>query len=511
MLEILSISSVSVTLEIQNDKPFYSGECYDIILNGENHGSTDRNVFSLFGLSPNTDYSLKLGSDHTISFKTSDESFALSVCDFGAKGDGITDDTYAIQTAFAACPKNGRVYFPAGTYLSSPVFPKSNMTVELCEGAELLGRRERERYPVLPALIERDGKEFTVGSWEGNPVACHAALLSLLNLENVIITGRGTLNGNADRENWWIPRSKQLVPRPRLFYAYNCENITLEGITVRNSPSWTIHPHFTNNSKFLSLSIQNPADSPNTDGLDPEFCENILIAGVHFTVGDDCIAIKSGRIIMGEKGFGPTKNIIIRNNLMEFGHGAVVMGSEVGGGISGVHISKCVFNETDRGIRLKTQRGRGKRSVIDGIHMENVLMNRVGTAFAINMYYIWGPDGKSDYVQSRDFYPVDERTPAIGSITVENVTCKDVMTAAVAMHGLPESKIREVVMRNFHVSMDDEGALDYPVMADRIEQVKKHGITLLNVAKVIMNNVTLENCEGEPITLEGVDELVKND
>jgi polygalacturonase len=511
MVELLSVSSVTATFEIQNDHPYYSGVNYYILLNGQRAGSTDKNVFSLFSLEPDTEYSLSLqdgsGPVFSVIFRTAGETFALNVRDFGARGDGITEDTAAIQAAIAACPLKGRVYFPAGTYLSSPIFPKSNMTLELCEGAVLLGVRERNRYPLLPGRIEKNGQEYFAGSFEGEPALRYASLICLLFVENLIITGRGIIDGNAGPENWWSPPYDFAAKRPSLFYALQCGNITLEGLSLRNSPSWTIHPLFCNNSRFLSLFIKNPADSPNTDGLNPEFCEDVLIAGVHFSVGDDCIAIKAGKLVMGERGFGPAKNIMVRNNLMEFGHGAVVLGSEVGGGIREVFISKCIFRNTDRGLRIKSRRGRGKRSVIDKIRMSNVIMDRVKTPFVINMFYYCGPDGKSDYVQNKKALPVDHRTPAIGSIEIEDVVCKNTMTMAAIMYGLPERKIQRVVMKNVTIIMDDEGEIGLPAMMCGIDRVKRAGIRICNAEKIIFDHVAVKNCEGREFIMENVDDI----
>ena len=514
MLKLLSVSPVSATLEIENNNPYYSGHDYEIILNGKPAGSSKINIISLFDLEPDTDYSVCL-KDGTgtleLAFRTAHESFALNVRDFGAKGDGAHDDTSAIQTAIMACPAQGRVFFPAGTYLSAPVYPKSDMTLELKEGAVLLGFADRARYPRMPgAITNKRGEELLLGSFQGTDSINCASLLSVLWVKNLFVTGKGVIDGAASKENWWkSPYGYEGARRPCLCYLYQSDNVTLEGITVKNSPVWTIHPIFCTNSKFLSLSIVNPADSPNTDGLNPEFCDNVLIAGVHFSVGDDCIAIKAGCIEMGERGFGPTRNIVVRNNLMEFGHGGVVVGSEVGGGIRDVTVSKCVFIGTDRGLRVKSRRGRGERSVIDNIRMENVLMEGVWTPFVINMYYHCGPDGHDDYVQNKEALPVDKRTPVIGSIYVENVTCRNTMTAAGFMYGLPERKIRYVSMKNVEIQMDKEGKTGLPAMMDGIEEVKQAGFTLVNVEKIELQNVRITDQRGEKIIMKNVGELIR--
>ena len=514
MINLLSVSSVSATLEIENECPYYSGCDYEVYLNGKLEGKYKTNIISLFSLEPDTDYSVSLKDGNgslEYKFHTVRESFAFDVHDFGAKGDGVHDDTLAIQTAITACLPQGRVYFTEGTYLSGPIFPKSDMTLELREGAVLLGLADCSRYSRLPGIITNPrGEELILGPFDEDikAVSC-ASLLSVMNVKNLTITGKGVIDGAASKENWWRrPFGFEGARRPRLCTLCKCDNVTLEGLTVQNSPNWTIHPFFCTNSKFLSLRIINPPDSPNTDGLNPEFCDNVLIAGIHFSVGDDCIAIKAGRIEMGERGYGPTKNIYVRNNLMEFGHGAVVVGSEVGGGIRDVTISKCVFIGTDRGLRVKSRRGRGERSIIDNIRMENVLMEGVWTPFVINMFYHCGPDGHDDYVQNKNPLPVDSRTPTVGTIYIENVTCHNAMTAAGFMYGLPERKIRYVSMKNIEIDMDKEGKIGMPAMMDDIDEVKQAGFTLVNIEKIELQNVRIKGHKGESIIMTGVNELI---
>src|SRR5699024_10394172 len=162
-------------------------------------------------------------------------------------------------------------------------------------------------------------------------------------------------------------KTKKAAWRPRTVFLINCDNVLIQGLSIKNSPSWTVHPYFSKNLKFIDLKIENPKDSPNTDGLNPESCENVEIIGVDFSVGDDCIAIKSGKLYMGRKRKTPSKNIIIRNCYMHDGHGAVVIGSEMSGGVHEVKVEACIFEKTDRGLRIKTRRGRGEQGRIDQI------------------------------------------------------------------------------------------------------------------------------------------------
>ena len=160
----------------------------------------------------------------------------------------------------------------------------------------------------------------------------------------------------------------------------------------------------------MNIRIFNPDDSPNTDGFDPESCTDVLLIGTEISVGDDCIAIKSGKYYMSRYHFRRTSGIEIRNcNLMR-GHGSVTLGSEAASGVENVRVSKCIFDRTDRGVRIKTRRGRGERSVLDDLVIDNVVMDRVHMPLTVNMFYFCDPDGHSDYVQNQEARPVDEMT-----------------------------------------------------------------------------------------------------
>ena len=227
---------------------------------------------------------------------------------------------------------NSRVYFPAGIYRITSLFLKSHIRIELAEGAELKAFTDREKFPTFPGMLQSydETDEYNLGTWEGNPLPMFSGIICGIGAEDVVIYGQGKINGNASKENWWKdPKVMNIAFRPRLFFISGCKNVTLQGVTFCNSPSWTLHPYFSNDLKFIGVTVQNPSDSPNTDGLDPESCKNVEILGVRFSLGDDCIAVKSGKIYMGKKHKTPSENIHIRQCLMENGHGAVTLGSEM--------------------------------------------------------------------------------------------------------------------------------------------------------------------------------------
>ena len=108
--------------------------------------------------------------------------------------------------------------------------------------------------------------EYNLSSWEGNPVDSFAAIICGLNVKNVTITGEGTIDGGTTHDNWWKNcKVRNIAWRPNLFFINHCEYVTLQGITVQNSPCWTLHPYFSNHLKFIDVKIKAPADSHNTD------------------------------------------------------------------------------------------------------------------------------------------------------------------------------------------------------------------------------------------------------
>lgn len=515
-ITLLDRSARSVTIELADGGIYHTKEPYQIYLNGALYVKKAETVItSLFNLKPMTEYEAVVkkadGSEAgSLKFTTEYEFVTLNVKDFGAKGDGVSDDTKFIQAAILACPANSRVLVPRGTYKITSLFLKSNLNLELEEGAELKAETDRDAYPVFPALIESydETDEYNLGTWEGNPLPMFAGIITGISVKNVRIYGKGTINGNASRENWWHnPKVMVKAFRPRLFFISHCKHVTVQGVKFCNSPSWTLHPYFSDYLKFYNLTIENPSVSPNTDGLDPESCKDVEIAGIRFSLGDDCIAVKSGKIYMGKKYKTPSENLHIRQCLMENGHGAVTVGSEMAGGVKNLIVENCLFRHTDRGLRIKTRRGRGKDAVLDHIAFRNIEMDHVMTPFVVNSFYFCDPDGKTEYVQSREKMPVDERTPCIRHLDFEDIDAKNCHVAAAYFDGLPEQKIEEIVMRNVKVTYAENPKCDVPAMSEGVEACSKKGIFANNVKKLVLENVSVTGAEGEAVILQGVDEV----
>ena len=511
MIKPIFISSTSAAFEWQNDEAYYRAKEYTVYLDGEKVLCGSTNVFSLFDLSPNREYVLT-SEGVSLAFKTKEETAAINVRDFGAVGDGITDDTESIRAAINCMPKGARLYFPDGIYLTAPLNLKSHVTVELSLGATLLGIADRSRYPVIPGAVAdlNGGQDVHFGGWEGCAVPMYQSLISAEYAEDIAIVGRGTIDGNGEKGGWWQNELRRgPIKRPRTMFFNRCDGIRLHGIHVCNSPCWNIHPYFSSNVDIIDISVKAPKDSPNTDAIDPEACDRVDIIGCKLSVGDDCIAIKSGKIDLAALFKKPANRHTVRNCIMQFGHGALTLGSEIGGGVTNLTVNRCLFEKTDRGLRIKTRRGRGKYSVIDGVVFENIKMEGVLTPIVINAFYFCDPEGHTDYVQNRDKAPVDDRTPYLGSFTFRNMTCNDCEVAACYCEGLPERPISSITLENIDFSFTENAKPEMPAMCERLDPMCRAGMIMKCVDSLTVKNVTVNGAIGDILVADRVGKITK--
>ncbi|MCT8139609.1 glycoside hydrolase family 28 protein [Anaerobacillus sp. CMMVII] len=450
----------------------------------------------------------------------------FDITKYGAIGDNATDNTEAIANAINECAASGggTVYIPAGTYVTGPIHLKSNITLYLESGALVLFDTNFDVYAPVQTR------------WSGYECYGYSPLIYGNGLKNVAIKGHGTFDGQGSA--WWkvyhqikngeiysSSRTKEIAElnknvlsdpntnlvewesqflRPALLQLFNCENVTLEGITLQNSPFWNTHLVYCNHVNVSKVTIENPWDTPNGDGLDIDSCSNVRVSDCHFDVGDDCLCLKSGINEDGRRVGKPTENVTITNCTMIHGHGGVVMGSENSGGIKNVTISNCVFIGTDRGIRLKTNRARGaymKNILINNIYMENVFC-----AFAINSFYRYGVDVNDPLMNAPEAIPVTEKTPKIEHIKISNVTAKECRAAAAFIYGLPEMPIEDVSLSNvtFEMTTDPNEEGGEPDMVKDEIIMAGEGIYCKHVNGIEFHRVRVETRQGPALTMEEV-------
>jgi polygalacturonase len=389
---------------------------------------------------------------------------SIHSCDpraYGAKGDGVSKDTAAIQAAIDSCAKQGgTVRLFAGTYLSAPVVLKSNITLQLDKGATLLGSVDHADYPPKTEFRE-PGLQ---------------SLVSATDATNVSITGDGVIDGAG--ETWWqMARAIKDAgvmgsdhPRPRLVVFDHCKHVRVEGVTIQNSPMWQLVLYYSDDVTIRNIKVLAPARSPNTDAIDPFSSSHVVIDHVFADVGDDNIAIKSGAINSPGPD-DPSRDITITDCTFLHGHGLSV-GSEIAGGAQNIRAERIHFEGTDNGIRVKANRDRGND--VGHLYFRDIDMKDVKNALVISEYYpkILPPD--SDAPQ-----PVTRLTPHFHDITIENLRATGGASAG-AIAGLPEAPITAVVLHN--VKIEAQSGLK------------------ISFAEVSGDNLEVKVSEGQPIT-----------
>jgi len=338
----------------------------------------------------------------------------FTITDYGALADGTTDCTEAIGKAIAACnaAHGGRVVVPAGVFLTGAIHLKSNVNLYVSEGATLKFTPDPAKY--MPVVYTR---------FEGTECMNFSPLIYAFEQENIAITGKGTLDGSASIDNWWgwvrrgagppqaagsitrlreqgesgLPVKERVYGlgqhlRPNFIQPNRCRNVLIEGITIRNSPMWEIHPVLSTNVTVRGVTVS--SHGPNNDGCNPESSRDVLIDDCIFDTGDDCIAIKSGRDNDGRRVATPAENIVVRGCTMKDGHGGVVMGSEISGGCRNVFVENCKMDSPhlDRALRFKSNARRG--GVIENVFMRKVTIGSVTEAVVtIDFLYETGANG----------------------------------------------------------------------------------------------------------------------
>lgn len=482
---------------------------------------------------------------------------------FGAKADGLTLNTKAINDAIDACNKKGGgvVVVPAGMWLTGPVVIKSNVNLHLQKGALLQFTDDKSQYPLV------------AGNWEGIGQMRNQSPLSATNATNIAVTGFGIVDGNGDawraikkdkltESQWkkltssggvisedkktWYPSEQfknassmknpgEIKPdrdaayyqsikdflRPNLVVFTSCKKVLLEGVTFQNSPAWCLHPLMCEDLTVRAVYAKNPWNAQNGDGIDVESCKNVLIEGSTFDVGDDGICIKSGRDEAGRKRGLPTENLIARNNTVYHAHGGFVIGSEMSGGARNLYADNNTFIGTDIGLRFKTSRGRG--GVVENVYVTNTIMKDIAAeAILFDMYYaaqdpvaLVGDKREPPKVET---LPVTEATPQFKNFHITGVVCNGA-SKAVFVRGLPEMSIKNIVLKDMVLQADKgvditEGA---DITLQNITLVARNTDPLMNVHNSqnirltnvkykdadVMLNVTGEKTKG--IVLNGVD------
>ena len=368
------------------------------------------------------------------------------ITDFGAIADGKTDSSQAIAGAISACAEKGggRVVVPTGEFLTGAIHLRSGVNLHLETNAVLKFRTDPQAY--LPVVFTR---------FEGTECYNYSPLIYALGQKNIAVTGEGTLDGQADASNWlaWkktaaraelVKMADENVPveqrqfgegddlRPDFIEFNRCRNVLIEGVKIRRSPMWEIHPLLCTNVTVQGVNIV--SHGANNDGCDPESCRDVLIEKCLFDTGDDCIAIKSGRNSDGRRVGVPSVNLIIRDCIMRDGHAGVAIGSEISGSCSNVFVQDCEMSSPNLvcALRLKSNAVRG--GVLQNIFMRNVNVGLVkDSVLQIDFLYEEGANG--------NFQPVAR------NVVMENITVAET-PRVLNVRGFPAASISDVRIYN---------------------------------------------------------------
>ncbi|MFB6317498.1 glycosyl hydrolase family 28 protein [Saccharicrinis sp. FJH54] len=372
----------------------------------------------------------------------------FNILDYGATGDDLTDCTAAFKSAIQACSDagGGRVIVPEGIYRTGAIHLLSNVNLHVTVNATIKFSTNPEDY--LPVVYTR---------FEGTECYNYSPCIYAFEQTNIAVTGSGTLNGMGSNNNWWswtgkddsdvsalrtmgennVPVSERIFGsghyiRPNMIQPYRCKNVLIDSVTILNSPMWHIHPVLSENITVSNVHVT--GHGPNNDGCNPESCTGVLIKNCYFDTGDDCIAIKSGRNADGRRVNVPSSRIIIQNCIMKDGHGGVVVGSEISGGVNHVFAEDCIMDSPnlERALRIKTNSIRG--GLIEKIFLRNIEVGQVSDAvIRINFYY-----GEGD---------ISTFDPIVRDIDIKNLTC-DKAPAGLRFDGYERSLIKNIRLSN---------------------------------------------------------------
>lgn len=381
----------------------------------------------------------------------------MLITNFGAVKGDKEKTTLAIEKAITKANSigGGIVVIPEGEWLTGKIHFKSNVNIHLDKGAVLLFSENPDDY--LPAV-------FT--TWEGMECYNYSPLIYAYECKNIAITGEGELRAKMEVWQKWFARPKshmdnlkrlynlasynkpveerQMVNhtahfRPQFIQFNRCENVLLEGVSIKNSPFWTIHPYLSKDVVIRDIKVY--AHGHNNDGVDPEMSQNVLIENCFFDQGDDAIAVKSGRNQDAWRLHTPAKNIVIRNCTVKNGHQLLAIGSELSGGIENIYMDNCKVLDGAKLFHLlfiKTNERRG--GYVKGIYMNNITAGKIDNGILgieTDVLYQW-----------KDLVPTIERklTP-IEDIYLENVKSTEVKFISI-IEGQEELPIKNVFLKN---------------------------------------------------------------
>ena len=419
--------------------------------------------------------------------------------DFGGVGDGVALNTDAFARAIAALSQKGggRLVVPAGIWLTGPIGLESHIELYVDKDAVIVFSTDQNLYPIIDT------------NFEGLDVRRCLSPIHAEGAHDIAITGGGIIDGSGDAwrevkrrkvsdDQWkvvlqrggivsddgknWFPdegyakaratagslnypdpsldeQEIKTFLRPVLVSLRECERVLIEDCTFQNSPCWNLHPLWCRDVIIRNVTVRNPHYSANGDGIDIDGCENVILTGSSFDVGDDAICIKSGKDEDGRRHARTCRNLIIADCTVYHGHGGFVVGSEMSGGVENIRVTRCRFIGTDVGLRFKSTRGRGglvKDIWCDHIYMKDI----VSYGVIFNLYYAGVAATDMDADAKADIQPVDETTPEFRDLHFADIVCSGA-DQAIFVNGLPELPVRNVDFHNSTFTAKKEAEIHF--------------------------------------------------
>ena len=437
---------------------------------------------------------------------------SVHIRDFAIHGENISE---AISQAVReASGKNDVLVIDRGVWQTGPVDISVPCRIVFEDGAVLSMIPDVKLY--RPCLTR----------WEGADCYGFHPCFLIHDTHDVEIAGSGIIEGNGGW--WWEQALKkkgvQMEPvteeerelaslnpgyrqmegggggresqflRPDLFQVINAEGISVSGITLQNSPFWTLHPIYSSALDISSVTVRNPYDSPNTDGINIDSCHDVKVHGCTVDVGDDGISMKSGCNESGIRRAMPTYDAEVWGCTVRHAHGGIVFGSDSSGGVHDVSVHDCSFIGTDRGIRMKTRRGRG--GDVHDIRIRDIFIRDCLSAFTVNMYYRCGAYCRDDF--ALDARPVTERTPRIHDISISNVRAEGCRASIAFIAGLPESRADGITISDSSFSLAGSG-LEDPSLAELYEGLPEKDFRGIRIrhSHLVLKNTAINIPDGK--------------
>lgn len=400
------------------------------------------------------------------------QSSRFLVNDYGAKGDGETLDTKPIQSAIDTCAASGGgiVEFAAGRYVTGSLFIKSNVEFHIAENVELLGAENAEAFPFIHTRAA------------GVEMEWRAALLNVRGQHNVSITGRGRINGRGAK--WWkmfwdaVPGYEKDgvrwaadydISRPHLVQIYESSDVTFQGLTLQDSPFWTVHVVYSRNVTIDGLIIRNNVSGkgPSTDGINVDSSALVVVQNCDVDCTDDNYSFKAGMNADGLRVNLPAQYCMFRHNIARRGMGVITFGSDMSGSIRHVEVDGMHGIDTQAGIRFKSARIRG--GIVENVLIHNVMLENVGTAIVADLNwfpqfsYPQLPPGRTEipavWRVLTTPVPAGRALPHFREITITDVRATGSKTG-IRVAGIPDAPMERVALKRIHIEARKAGTIE---------------------------------------------------